>query len=146
MQFPRRTVLWIFAIVLATPVTAVELHPVEVRTGTVGLASVPLSVTNAAAAPITCVGELAHWYSTDLAHAGPGAIARIPLWLDPATGTYTVLNDKRENMPVEALWCGVDGMAYATRSMIALERRAGTVPGALAVTCAATGTGGLDCE
>ena len=75
-----------------------------------------------------------------------GATAHIDLWFDPQTGAYTVLNDKRENMPVEALWCGLAGRAYDTRSAIALDRTARRVPGAIALTCAETSADRLDCR
>ncbi|MCB1499103.1 MAG: hypothetical protein KDK07_04825 [Bauldia sp.] len=121
--------------VLAGPAAAVELHPVDVRTGTEGLTPAPLTIANAADAPIVCVGELAHWYSAELGRAEPGTSTTIPLWFDPATGTYTALNDKRENMPVEALWCGIAGRAYATRAVVALARRAGDDAPPAALTC-----------
>lgn len=123
-------------VVLATSAGAVELRSIEVRRGTDGLVSVPLSLANTTDAPIVCIGELAHWYSKELARAEAGATARIALWFDPPTGTYTVLNDADENMPVEALWCGVAGRTYETRSVIALDRGLDSPPDALAFTCA----------
>jgi hypothetical protein len=145
MQFFRRSIVWSCLTILSSPSFAVELHPVEVRTGTEGLTSAPLTVANDASEPIVCVGELAHWYSSELGQADPGASTTIPLWLDPVTGTFTVLNDKRENMPVEALWCGIAGRAYATRSTVALARRAGDVAPTAALTCT-MGTVRLACE
>jgi len=131
--------------ILAASASAVELRSIEVRNGTDGLASVPLSVANAGSAPIVCIGELAHWYSAELARAEAGDTARIALWFDPKSGTYTVLNDKQENMPVESLWCGLAGRSYETRATIALERKLDDAPTALAVTCA-MGADRLSCE
>lgn len=130
----------IFAIVtflvLASSANAVELRSLDVRSGTEGLVSVPLSLANATDAPMVCIGELAHWYSTELARAAAGETAQVELWFDPQTGTYTVLNGKQENMPVEALWCGLAGRAYETRAPIPLDRKQGAAPPALAVSCA----------
>lgn len=141
----NRIVFALSLLVFATDSGAVELRHTEVRTGTEGLQPVPLSVANAAGAPVVCVGELAHWYSAELAHAGTGATARIDLWFDPQSGTYSVLNQKSENMPVEALWCGLAGQAYATRSVVTLNRQAGAEPPPLALTCTKEATR-LVCE
>lgn len=113
---------------------AVELHHITVRTGVEGLDPAPIAVTNSTAAPIICVAQLAHWYSEVVAKAGPGASARIALWQDSSTGAFVALNDKQENMPVEALWCGFEGRSYETRAALPLDRGrpAGTVPRSIA--------------
>ncbi|MEO9786092.1 MAG: hypothetical protein ABJF67_00575 [Aurantimonas coralicida] len=140
MQFVKRTLMVLFLVGLGEPADAVELRSIEVRTGTDGLVAVPLSVTNASGAPVVCVGQLAHWYSQELARAGTGATALIPLWFDPATGTFTVLNDKAENMPVESLWCGLEGRAYESRAAITLDRQADATPSPMALTCTLDGS------
>jgi hypothetical protein len=129
-------------LVSASAAHAVELHQVEVRTGTDGLSPVALALTNAGAEPIACSADIAHWYSVELATAAPGAAMRIELWFDPETGTYSVLNDKRENLPVERLWCGFAGRAYATRAQIVLEPTA--LPAERPVRCEGT-AGRLSC-
>jgi len=101
---------------------AVELHQVIVRKGTDGLAMVPLTISNAGNEGLSCNADFAHWYSAGIATVEPGKSARIELWFDPKTGTFTILNDKRENLPVERLWCGLSGRAYATRVQITLDR------------------------
>ncbi|MCP4385909.1 MAG: hypothetical protein GY798_31615 [Hyphomicrobiales bacterium] len=116
---------------------AVELRATEVRRGTNGLDGVTLTIENRADAPIACLAELAHWYSTELAVADAGATARVDLWFDPETGTYSVLNDKAENMPVEALWSGLAGRTYETRATVALTRKVGERPPAIDLTCIA---------
>jgi hypothetical protein len=127
----------VFALLMSeSAAQAVELHQVEVRTGTDGLSPVSLALTNAGGEAIACSADIAHWYSVELATAEPGAGVRIELWFDPATGTFFVLNDKRENLPVERLWCGFAGRAYATRSQIVLERAA--LPAERPVRCAET--------
>ncbi len=132
----RHLVLKLFfpALLIFMPLAqATELRPITVRTGTEGLVSTPLTILNAANLPVSCNGEIAHWYSIELAAAAPGTSSRIELWFDPLTGTYAALNDARENLPVERLWCGFVGRAYETRSQIALI---GALPGARSVACA----------
>lgn len=113
---------------------AVELHHVDVRKGTDGLDMVPLTISNAGKAALSCNADFAHWYSAALATVEPGKTTRLELWFDARTGTFTILNDKRENLPVERLWCGLSGRAYATRTQIALER-ADAAKGERAVSC-----------
>lgn len=122
---------------------AVELHHVEVRTGTEGLSKVSLTVANSDGEAVSCSADIAHWYSVELATAAPGDTMPVELWFDPETGTFSVLNDKRENLPVERLWCGFAGRAYETRSQITLERTA--LPAERMVTCAAA-DGRLACK
>jgi hypothetical protein len=126
----------------ASAAHAVELHQVEVRTGTEGLSPVSVVLTNAAGEAIACNADIAHWYSVELATAAPGAAMRIELWFDPETGTYAVLNDKDENLPVERLWCGFAGRAYETRAQIVLAPAA--PPAERPVTCA-DAAGRLSC-
>jgi hypothetical protein len=119
---------------------AVELHHVIARKGTDGLSSLILSVANAGSETIACHADIAHWYSLELAKAAPGAALDIELWFDPKTGTYAALNDKRENLPVERLWCGIDGRAYATRALVSLDRHAEAQPAATrTLSCAESG-------
>jgi hypothetical protein len=114
---------------------AVELHHVTVRTGTDGLDPVPLTIVNAGSEDLSCNADFAHWYSAGIATVAPGKSARVELWFDPKTGTYTILNDKRENLPVERLWCGLSGRAYTTRGQIALDRIGAAKAGRI-VSCA----------
>jgi hypothetical protein len=107
---------------LSSFANAVELHHVTVRTGTDGLHMVPLTISNAGSEGLSCNADFAHWYSAGIATVEPGKSARIELWFDPTTGTFTILNDKRENLPVERLWCGLSGRTYATRVQVTLDR------------------------
>jgi len=113
---------------------AVELHHVIVRKGTDGLDMVPLTISNASKEGLSCNADFAHWYSAGIATVEPGKSARVELWFDAKTGTFTILNDKRENLPVERLWCGLSGRAYATRVQITLDR-SDAAKGARAVSC-----------
>lgn len=130
-----RLLLLLSFVIIAAPANAVELREIEVRTGTAGLAPVPLSLTNAGQVPLLCIGELAHWYSTEVALVEAGATVRVDLWFDPQTGTYTLLNDSDENMPLESLWCGRAGRAYETRARVTLDRRLNATPAALDLAC-----------
>lgn len=113
---------------------AVELHHVIVRKGTDGLDLVPLTISNAGNEGLSCNADFAHWYSAGIATVEPGKSARLELWFDPKTGAFTILNDKRENLPVERLWCGLSGRAYATRVQITLDR-IDAAKGERAVSC-----------
>ena len=124
--------------------SAVELHHVIVRKGTEGLDMVPLTISNAGNEGLSCNADFAHWYSEGIATVEPGKSARLDLWFDPKTGTFTILNDKRENLPVERLWCGLSARAYATRAQIALDR-ADATKGERTVSCV-MGQDSLDCR
>ena len=113
---------------------AVELHQVIVRIGTDGLDMVPLTISNSGKDGLSCNADFAHWYSGGVATVEPGKSAHVELWFDPKTGTFTILNDKRENLPVEPLWSGLSGRAYATRVQIALDRT-DVAKGMRAVSC-----------
>lgn len=130
-----RLFLLLCSVGISAQANGVELREIEVRSGTAGLAPVPLSLTNAGQASLLCIGELAHWYSTEVARIEAGATVRVDLWFDPQTGTYTLLNDSDENMPLEALWCGRAGRAYETRARVTLDRRLNGTPAALDLTC-----------
>ncbi len=121
---------WAIACVLisASTASAVELHHIKVKTGIEGLVRAPVTVTNKAAEAIACTAQLAHWYSMGLGTIAPGKNLRIALWLEEATRTPVLLNDKQENMPVEAVWCGIAGRAYETRAAI--------MPGVVQIACA----------
>lgn len=140
----KAAIVSLLVLFAASSASAVELRSIDVRRGTEGLAAAPVSITNATGDAVSCIGELAHWYSAELASVAAGETAVIVLWHDPETGAFTAMNDKQENMPVESLWCGLDGRAYATRALVALPRQAGTAP-SLALTCT-MGSDRLACE
>lgn len=123
---------------------AVELHYIHVVKGTQGLSHVPVTVRNTGITPISCTIQLAHWYSVGLGEALPGAHTDIDLWFDKASGTYLVLNDIEDNMPVEAVWCGIAGRAFATRMELPLDRSKGAAPEPELMRCTA-GTDRLAC-
>jgi hypothetical protein len=127
--------LALLAAALGAPwVSAEEAQPI-VR-GTEGATAIPFSAMNAGPGRIACTAAIAHWYSLDLGVAGPGETVRATLWSDPATGEVSLLNELRDRMPVQALWCGLAGRSWATRSPVPLARRTGEPPDPIELTCA----------
>jgi hypothetical protein len=102
--------------ILACKAPAAELRPVDVRHGTAGLDRMQIRVMNATGAPLACEALIAHWYSETVARIPSGGSAMVELWRDPATGVVALLNALGDNLPLEALFCGYDGRAYATRA------------------------------
>jgi hypothetical protein len=133
------SLLLVSSTLVSSTALGVELREIKVRTGTRGLIKVPFAIINSTAQPVSCVGELAHWYSKEVAEIGEDAATQFNLWFDPENGTLTLLNEHEENMPVERLWCGYSGRAFATRSQLNLERREGIYPEMVRVICRADG-------
>ena len=96
-----------------------------------------LQVTNRSARRLTCVAELAHWHSLTFARLVPGESATIDLRLNAATGTYFILNDALLPIPVESVWCGIEGRAYLTRSQLPLDGNSAARPQRKVVSCRA---------
>ncbi|EWY39108.1 hypothetical protein N825_08880 [Skermanella stibiiresistens SB22] len=94
-----------------------------------------VEVRNRSARTITCVAQVAHWFSTELGSAAPDGQVRADLRSDPVTGTVFILNDSGDRLPVEAAWCGFAGAAWETRSPLALERRRGEPAADIKVSC-----------
>jgi len=115
---------------------AVELHEIDVDRGTENLERVPIEIHNTGSATLACTAELAHWYSEAVATVAAGSAATVDLWFAPQTGTFALLNQSEDNMPVEALWCGIAGRAYETRTALRLDPRS-AVP--RRIDCAAAG-------
>ncbi|CAN7440104.1 hypothetical protein LJR030_004543 [Rhizobium sp. LjRoot30] len=122
-----------FMIALAGTTAAQEVH-VVVR-GRDGLVKVPMTFTNAGPAPMACKSAIAHWYSLDLGIAAEGAKVSVDLWSDPKSGEIFLLNDKEDRMPIQSLWCGLEGRSWETRAEIVLSRRAGDTPAAENLVC-----------
>jgi len=131
----QRTLLPLTLLVCAVAAAASEPYqPYQgIEQGRDGLPRLVFVADNHAAEPIVCSVSLAHWYSAELGHAAPGGAVRAALWLDPATGAVSLLNETAHRMPVEVLWCGFDGRAWATRSRIELPREPAEAE--FAVTC-----------
>ena len=132
-----RATLAIFACLLAGTSTAEEASPIP--RGTAGLIALPFEALNAGPGTIACGVALAHWYSVDLGEAAPGAAVRAALWIDPRTGGTVLLNAGQDQMPVQALWCGIAGRAWTTRSLLPLRPETSAKPPSLRLTCAPEG-------
>lgn len=115
---------------------AVELHEIDVDRGTDHLESVPIDLQNSGSVTLSCTAELAHWYSQPVATVAAGSGATVDLWFAPDTGTFALLNEQEDNMPVEALWCGIAGRAYETRAALRLDRGSAAPQ---RIDCAASG-------
>jgi hypothetical protein len=134
---PVFSLIALLAALSAAHAPAEEAQPI-VR-GTEGATAIPFSATNEGPGRIACSAAIAHWYSLDLGEAGPGETVRATLWSDPATGEVSLLNELRDRMPVQALWCGLAGRSWETRSAVSLARRAGNAPEPIELTCAPRG-------
>ncbi len=109
------------------------------------LVAVPFRAVNDGAEPMVCSASLAHWYLIELGRAAPGWAVGANLWADRTSGTIYILNTNRVPMPVEQVWCGIEGRDASTRSDVPLERKARAVPPAIVLACRDAG-GGLLCR
>jgi hypothetical protein len=129
---------------------AQEAHAQEAHVyvyGTDGLAPVPFEVANQGSAGLVCGAAIAHWYSEVVGKAEPGGTLSAGLWSDPRDGAVYLINPARARMPVEALWCGIEGRDVSTRSVVALVRRAGAPEPPVRLACRNAPAGDrLDCR
>lgn len=100
------------------------------------LVAIQIEIRNASVAPILCQAEIAHWFATDLAAIVPGERADLGLRFDTASGTWAAMNARGEALPVERVWCGFEGRAFATRWNLPLVR---DEPKGHALDCTAEG-------
>jgi hypothetical protein len=101
--------------------------------------AVRLEIANAAGAVLECQALAAHWYSFPVLRPAPGAVVSLHFTFDLRHGEVT---DPGSRLPVEALYCGHVGRAWATRGAIdvqALAARAAAHHGSARVTCRAAG-------
>jgi hypothetical protein len=84
--------------------------------GAGGLQAMSLTVRNDGPAPIACGAAVAHWLSLDLGRADPGHEIRVVLWRDTGSGAVYAVNAKRDRLPIERLWCGIEGRSWETRA------------------------------
>ncbi len=117
-------------VLLALPPLAILLSSVAgaaepAARGSAGLSPLAVSVRNTGSEPVACGAAVAHWFSVELGTAAAGATVTIPLWRDPATGAVFTLNPSQDRLPIERLWCGLEGRSWATRSEVTLPRKPG---------------------
>jgi len=116
-------------------VGSAQAEEIQHLRGVEGLVKVPMHFRNDGPLPMTCKSSVAHWYSLELGKANKGETVSVDLWFNPKTGVVALLNEEQFQMPVLALYCGLAGRSWETRSEIAFERRAGTVPAPVNLTC-----------
>jgi hypothetical protein len=141
----KRLLLPLLAIGVALAVAAAAEEAEPVARGADGLVAVPFAARNSSSSRIVCSAALAHWYSVEFGAAARDDTVRATLWFDPRSGTTFVLNAGEDRMPIQALWCGFAGHAWATRAAVDLPQRAGAAPPPLRLTCTPDG-GGLACR
>jgi hypothetical protein len=139
----KRLLFCLLAISVAGAAAAEEAEPVA--RGAAALLALPFAAKNGSVGRIVCSAALAHWYSVEFGTAASGESVQATLWYDPRSGATFVLNALEDRMPIQALWCGLAGHAWATRAAIELPQRAGTAPTPLRLTCTQAG-GGLACR
>ena len=130
-----RTLL-IFAMLAAALAAASAEETRPIARGTADVVAIPFTATNEGPGRIACSASIAHWYSLDLGEAGQGETVEATLWFDPRTGEISILNAVEDRMPVTALWCGLAGRSWETRSPVPLTRRAGDAPAPMKLACA----------
>ena len=101
------------------------------------LSRLSISIENVGDVPIECRAEIAHWFAAPLGIVAPKHDSELDLWVDASTGTIATRNEKQEFLPVERVWCGVEGRAYETRWLLPLERRLEAVPAPRRLSCRA---------
>lgn len=141
----KRLLFPLLAISMAVAAAAAAEETEPVARGAAGLVALPFAAKNGATGRIVCSAALAHWYSVEFGTAARGESVQATLWYDPRTGATFVLNALEDRMPIQALWCGLAGRAWATRSVVALPQRAGAAPLPLRLTCM-PGGGVLACR
>ncbi len=141
----RSTILAGMIVAASMALTASAAENAPVARGTGGLLEVPFRADNEGTADLECKAALAHWYSFDLGRAAPGASLSAMFWYDPKDGNVFLLNDLKDHMPVQMLWCGTGPEVWTHRSVIRLERKAGNTPPPIHVTCRVE-AGRLECR
>ncbi|QRM53269.1 hypothetical protein [Sinorhizobium sp. BG8] len=101
--------------------------------------SLDFAVENTGETTLACSAAIAHWFSADLGEIAPGANLSFSLGIDVDSGTVFQMNAVGNKMAVQRVWCGHKGDDWRTREEIPLERRAGVVPEAVHLRCAAEG-------
>ncbi len=130
-------------IILASSL-AVEHAPVVER-GVAGLQTVVFTVRNAGEVPMSCSVSIAHWYSLSLGTAPPNGVVTTSLWFDPLRGAVFKMTKDDVRLPVEILWCGLEGHSWETRFEADMPRQIGIIPQPISLICAAE-TGRLRCH
>lgn len=100
-----------------------------------GMGRAAFEARNLSSRPIACTAQIAHWFSVSLGRAAPGDAVRTELLSDASTGAVFLDNGAGDLLPVEALWCGFEGRAWETRSLMPLARKRGEALTGLVMSC-----------
>jgi hypothetical protein len=98
--------------------------------------TVRVEIDNATGAALECQALAAHWYSFPVQRAAPGGSVWLALTFLPAVGEVNA--EPASPLPIELLYCGRAGRAWATRAGIdvrAIAARAAAAGGTARVGC-----------
>ncbi|CAN5231100.1 hypothetical protein BH10PSE7_BH10PSE7_05780 [soil metagenome] len=142
-----RRFLSFFGLLVLSSLSAesVTTHAPIVEIGVEGLTKVEVTARNNGTLPIACGAAIAHWYSVDIGRAALGDTVRVTVWYDAARGAVFLLNTENVRLPIETLWCGVEGRSWETRAVVPLRNQAGEKPGPISLDCAES-RGRLHCH
>ncbi|WP_421851012.1 hypothetical protein [Oricola sp.] len=101
--------------------------------------SLEITVKNSGRDALDCNASIAHWFSEDIGRIAPGESLSFSFGYALESGTIFRLNDVGDEMAVERIWCGKAGEDWATRAEIAIDRRAGKLPGPVSLSCVVSG-------
>lgn len=110
-------------------------HTPKIERGFDGLTAFAFEARNDGEAPIACAAAIAHWYSVELGRASLGQAVRHTLWFDPSRGVVFLIDKAEVRLPVETLWCGLEGRSWETRHVASLPSHTGEIAQAITLTC-----------
>ena len=105
-----------------------------------GRLNVQIDIGNATGAALECQALAAHWYSFPVRRLDAGGNVLMSFAYRPERGEVTA--EPASRLPVETLYCGLAGRAWATRGEIdvrAAAARAAAAGGRARITCRAAG-------
>jgi hypothetical protein len=102
------------AAVLLTGLAAIAARPCQADDAR--RIAVHVQIGNASGAALECQALAAHWYSFPVARLEPGGNILLSFMFAPARGE--VIAEALGGLPIEDLYCGRAGQAWATRGAI----------------------------
>jgi hypothetical protein len=132
-----RTRTWVKGAVLLTGLLMASRHGIadDARRIAVGV-----RIDNATGAALECQALAAHWYSFPVERLEPDRNITMSFSFLPARGEVTA--EPASKLPIERLYCGRAGRAWATRGEIdvrAVAARAAADDGNVSLSCRADG-------
>jgi hypothetical protein len=83
---------------------------------------IDMTVVNEGAEALECQAVAGHWFSFDLGIGAHGEKLRFDMSVDPKTGTVVMFNSMKDAVPIESVFCGINGRAWETRFVFPLRR------------------------